>query len=170
MYMKSIIYACAMAGSLFGLAAQAVPPQSLPDITLGETGAVFGDCGDFFVLTDYEINVQVVQYFNPDRSLKREFFKFRPNYQIFYNSEEPSFWLASNSDPQQRWLRYENDVPVWTAASNNFTVTAPGYGAVLQLHQRLTINFVTGEVSMKGPDDFSTGNFDAFCAALRASP
>jgi len=168
--MKLLTLTCAIAATLFSLTASATPPQNLPDMTLGETGAPVLDCGDFFVLTDYEINIEIVQYFNRDGSLKSEFFKFRPSYQIFYNSEDPSFWLATNSDPQQRWMRYDNDAPVWAGASNNFTVTAPGYGVVLQMHQRLTINFVTGEIFMKGPDDISTGNFDAFCAALRANP
>lgn len=168
--MKAFKLFCALTATLFSVAVWAAPPERLPVETTVEIGSPIWDCGDFIILRDTEFDSEVVQYFNADGSLKKVFFKIRPIYDILYNSEEPSFWLASNSDPTQRWLMFQDDTPVFATATNKITFTAPRYGVVFQLHQRLKINLVTGEIFSKGPDDLSAGNFDALCAPLRPNP
>lgn len=170
--MNTIKLSCAIGAMIFGVTAWAAPPERLPVMTYLETGEPIWYCvdGDFLILRDTEYAVEVVQYFNVDGSLKKAFYKLRTNYDILYNSEEPSFWLATNSDPTQRWMTFQDGEPVAASAVNKVTVTAPGYGVVFQLHQRLTINFVTGEIFAKGPDDLSIGNFDGLCAVLRHNP
>ena len=170
--MKTTKLSCAIAALFFCVTAWAAPPERLPVQTFSEAGTPIWYCidGDFYILRDTEFEVDAVLYFNVDGSPKKAFYKIRPNYDILYNSEEPSFWLATHSDPTQRWVSFKDGDPVFAAAVNKVTVTAPGYGVVFQVHQRLTINFVTGEVFSRGPDDLSAGNFDGLCAPLRHNP
>ena len=169
--MKRIIATLAIAMMMCGGAAWAVPPERLPIMVFEGTGSPFADCGDFFILNDYKVSLEIIQYFNADGSLNREFYKFRPSYDVYFNSQDPSYWLSSTLDPIQRWLYFRNGEPYWATASNNFTITAPGYGVVMQLHHRLRMDWTTGEVVFeKGPNDLWAGNFDAICAALRVNP
>jgi hypothetical protein len=167
--MKPIISMCAIAAMTCSVAAWAVPPEQYPIVPFQVTGDPITDCGDFLVLADYRGEVYQRDYFNNDGTLKRIFYSFNFSDQVFYNSNDPSYWLPGDRGHSQVWYHFQDGVPV-SAAQNGpqIKVTIPGYGAVLLEGGRLVYDIALGEfVLVAGRHDLFNGITDAFCAALR---
>lgn len=167
--MKLINAAFAIAALICGTTAWAVTPVRVPLESFQVVGEEFTDCGDFKVLDDWGYEGEEITYFNEDGSINRIMYKLRFPGGIYYNSNQPSYWLSGNAEHATRWLYFKDGEPTTaTAVNHSIFVTAPGYGVVFKTASRLEIDWVTGEITFQaGTDDYQAGNFDALCAALR---
>jgi len=170
--MKRIIAAFAIAGMVCGSAAWADKPVQYPGWTDIVTGAPLADCGDFWILVDFRGEVKYERhYFNNDGSINRIFWPVWWHDSIYYNSNDPSYWVAGTAEHQQQWLYFKDGVPVaYSPNGPMIHVNIPGYGPVALVTGTWEFDLTLGRVTfMSNPHNWvlETGEFDAFCAALR---
>jgi hypothetical protein len=167
--MKPIISMCAIAAMTCSVAAWADKPEQYP-IAYQVTGFLVADCGDFLVLQDYGVEGYERHYFNKDGSLNRIFSNLDFPDGIYYNANDPSYWLAGTAEHTQSWLHFdENGDPInYVESGPAFRIIVPGYGAVFIGTGHAIYDANAGQWTfLAGPRDFLRGNFDALCAALR---
>jgi len=165
---KQIVWPCAIAAMMCGVAAWADKPEQYPIEPTQITGEFLADCGDFLVLTDYRLEGFGRNYFNEDGSPNRIFLRFDAVDSIYYNSEDPSYWVAGSGEHAQFWIHFKDGEPINQVATGpSYKVTVPGYGAVFMAVGRVHFDYTTGEVTFQAGQADILGNFDAICAALR---
>ena len=162
--------------SLFGIAAltvmsaaNAVPPTRWTVGPLDFTGFYVGSCGDFNILTDYRVHSDWTVFYDaagvPIRVTRKAFIDNGTS--VYYNSEDPSYWLAGG--PGERELN-TFDVTSGTVATRaaSFKVVVPGYGNIFMNAGRIILVIATREILFEaGQMDFYDGDFEALCSALR---
>ena len=174
--MKRIIAAFAIAMMVWGSAAWADKPFDYPprdnEIYVGVPTV---DCGDFWILNDFNASVYQRAYFNNDGSINRMFWRVYWRDSVYYNSNDPSYWLPGISEHQQQWLYFEDGAPVrYSPNGPAGHVNLPGYGPVILYTGTWIYDLTLGEVDfIANPHTASWLNgdnaeeMDAFCAALR---
>jgi len=129
------------------------------------------DCGDFNILSDYSALGHTTFFFDNDGNLVRELNHYRYINSSYYNSNDPTVRVYGSGEVENLHWDYVGDPPTVANAGVSFSVKLPGYGVVFIRAGRLVFDLTTFEIVFEaGPNDLSTGNFEAFCAALRASP
>jgi hypothetical protein len=161
----SLVLAIA-ASSLASAALAAAPVKS----TLGPVdvvGQFVADCGDFQVLNDYRFEAMIVDYYDKDGGQPRSKVKQWYSPSIYYNSADPSYWIAGNpAQHEQIWLNFEQGF--LAASGPAVKITLPGDGVIFHTAGRVVFDFTLGEfVFVAGPHDSIFGNVEALCAALR---
>jgi len=144
-------------------------PEQVPFGPFFNTQEEVTDCGDFRVLTDYTVIGHNRLYLNKDGSLDRIFTNVDFVDAIYYNSNDPSYWLPGTAEHAQQWLHFDDDETLidMIVTGSPTRVILPGYGSVFMGVGRIKFDLVTGEVTFTGRLDQLTGNNDALCAALR---
>jgi hypothetical protein len=167
--MKTWTMALSVLAMLCSVAAWADKPERSPFGPFFNTQEEVTDCGDFRVLTDYTVVGYNRFYLNKDGSLDRLFTNVDFLDGIYYNSNEPSYWLPGTAEHAQQWLHFDDDeTAIDVIFSGSPTrVILPGSGSVFMGVGRIKFDLVTGEVTFTGRFDQLTGNNDALCAALR---
>jgi len=171
--MKRITAALAIATMVCGSAAWADKPVQYPVGPDQVTGFFVADCGDFFVLSDFRSEGYARDHFNSDGSLNRTFFNLQYPDGIYYNANDPSYWLAGKAEHTQQWMYFQNGMATkFVEVGPVFKVTVPGYGVVFHATGRKIweYNQDLGQWENTwgaGPSDYLEGNSDALCAALR---
>ena len=151
-------------------AAWADKPEQYPMESFQVTGELVGDCGDFLVLSDYRVEETERRYFNSDGTLNRIMFDMEFPDGIYYNSNDPSYWLPGKAEHRQVWYHFKDGVAYdAVVVGPTYRVVAPGYGVVLIDTGRFVFDLTLGEITFSaGPHDvIISGDFDAICAALR---
>lgn len=167
--MKRIIAAFAMAMVVCGSAAWANKPVEYP-LAEKVTGFLVTDCGDFLVLLDYRVEGYERHYFNSDGSLNRIFVNWDFPDGIYYNADNPSYWLEGTAEHSQAWTHFdENGDPInYVYVGPSFRVIVPGYGVVFLTTGRGIWDYSAGKLTfLAGPQMSETGESEALCAALR---
>jgi hypothetical protein len=165
--MKTVMMALGALAITCSVAAWAGKPERIP-IAGGATGELVTDCGDFELLTDYQAEGYVLNYFNRDGSLDKVFVNVDFVGGIYYNADDPSYWLPGVAEHAQRWYYMKDGGMQWVEIGSPFRVILPGHGPVLMGVGRLVHDLTTGAITfMAGRWDPYVGNFDAICAALR---
>jgi hypothetical protein len=169
--MKPIISMCAIAAMTCSVAAWADKPIEYP-ISFQVTGAPLTDCGDFLILQDYRVEGYERQYFNKDGSLNKIFRNLAFPDGVYYNANDPSYWLPGHGEQSQIWFHFDEngDLINYVYAGVELKVTVPGYGVVITQagHMVWEFNGAAWEPKLlAGRLDYARGEFDAFCAALR---
>ena len=167
--MKRTALVCGIAAILCGAAAWADRPEQIPFEPIQVTGELLTDCGDFLVLVDYRLEGFERRYLNSDGSLNKILFEYRFPDSIYYNSNDPSYWLPGIGERNRQWWRFKDGVPtVALGTGAPIRVVAPGFGRVLFQLGVWKYDFTVGDfVFEAGPRDLGDGDIDAFCAALR---
>jgi hypothetical protein len=174
--MKPIISMCAIAAMTCSVSAWADKPEQVPpQDDLIYTGVPFHDCGDFWILNDFNGSVYQRIYFNNDGSINRMFWRVYWRDSVYYNSDDPSYWLPAISEHQLQWLYFKDGVPVlYSPNGPQVHVNVPGYGPVGLWTGTWEYDLTLGEfVFVANPHTASSFNgnnaedLDAFCAALR---
>lgn len=168
--MKTRMMVLSTLAMMCSVAAWANKPEQLQSWSSQAFGEEVANCGDFLVLTDYSIDASGRAYFNKNGSLNRLYFDFDVTQSIYYNSEEPSYWLPGSSEHIQQWIRFNENEDATNLVTTGVAakVILPGYGPVLMGVGRLKLDFAAGEFTfMAGQFDQFAGNLDPICAALR---
>ena len=166
---KLIISMCTVALLTFMSAANAGRPTKLALGPLQFDGQLVGSCGDFDILTDYSVHAILMFYYDAagnEVRITRKLFVDNGN-AIYYNSEEPSYWLPGDNGAREvDTLNVVNGTVTSTATT--FKITLRGHGVIFINAGRIVYNADTGEVLFQaGPLDYFNADFDALCAALR---
>ena len=168
--MKTIVSMCAIAAMTFSVAAWADKPEQTP-MSWTEVGSPAFDCGDFFILYDLRLDGYERDYFNSDGSISRILFHFAFRDTVYYNSNDPSYWLAGTAEHQNQWVYFKDGAPVlYAPVGPILRVIVPGYGPVAMATGRWIYDIATQELvfnSNPHNGEFHYGDMDAFCAALR---
>jgi hypothetical protein len=167
--MKTRVMALSALAMLCGAAAWADKPERTPFGPFFNSAEEVTDCGDFRVLTDYTVSGYNRLYLNKDGSLDRIFTSVDFIDGIYYNSNDPSYWLPGTAEHAQQWLEFDDDETLIDIvfSGSPTRVIVPGYGSVFMGVGRIKFDVVNGEVSFTGQFDQLTGNNEAICAALR---
>ena len=174
--MKPIISMCAIAAMTCSVAAWADKPMEYPGWSETVTGVPTADCGDFMILNDFRAEITFERhYFNNDGSINRMFWRVYWRDSVYYNSNDPSYWLPGISEHQQQWLYFKDEVPVLYSPNGPAQhVNVPGYGPVALIAGTYEFDATLGElVFIANPHTANLFNgdnaedMDAFCAALR---
>jgi len=173
--MKRIFAAVAMTMMVCASAAWADKPEQFP-MSYSEYGNPLFDCGDFLILQDVRVEGYQRHYFNNDGSLNRILYHVAFRDSVYYNSNDPSYWLPGTAEHQSQWLYFENGVPVSYSPNGPLArVILPGYGPVALMTGTWVYDITLGEmVFMPNPRTREVwdglaygGELEAFCAALR---
>jgi hypothetical protein len=145
----------------------AAPPIKATIGPFEVVGQFVADCGDFQVLNDYRFEATIHDYFDKSGVNYKSLIKQWYSPSIYYNSTEPSFWVAGNpAEHEQIWLNFEKGF--LAASGPAVKVVLPGGGVVFHSAGRVVFDFALGEfVFIAGPHDPIYGNVGALCAALR---
>jgi hypothetical protein len=153
----------------FGIASAAIaaPPMKSRIGPVDVVGQFVADCGDFQVLNDYRFEATIHDYFDKSGANYKSLVKQWYSPSIFYNSAEPSYWIAGNpAQHEQIWLNFEQGF--LAASGPAVKITLPGDGVIFYTAGRVVWDFALGQfIFIAGPHDSIFGNVDALCAALR---
>ncbi|MFN2201970.1 MAG: hypothetical protein ACK2UO_12235 [Caldilineaceae bacterium] len=165
--MKPIISMCAIAAMTCSVAAWADKPVEYPISYSAYANPLF-ECGDFQILFDTRVEGYERHYFNNDGSLNRILYHVAFRDTVYYNSNDPTYWLPGTAEHQQQWLYFENGVPVlYSPAGPIVRVILPGYGPVALWTGTWVYDITLGELVFNSHPRNFTFESDAFCAALR---
>ena len=148
-------------------AAIAAPPVKSTVGPFDVVGQFVADCGDFQVLNDYRFEAIIHDYYDKNGANYKSLVKQWYSPSIYYNSSEPSYWLAGNPAQHEHvWLKFEEGF--LAASGPAVKITLPGHGVIFHTAGRVVFDFALGEfVFVAGPHDSLFGEVDALCAALR---
>jgi hypothetical protein len=169
MAMKTRMVALGALAMMCGVTAWAGKPETYPYGPRQVIGEEVANCGDFLVLTDYSIEGFARFYLNKDGSFRLLLNLVAPE-SIYYNSEDPSYWLPGTAENISQWYYFNaNDEAIyWVTTGAPFRVILPGYGPVFMNVGRVKLDIATQEFTfIAGQFDNLNGNLDAICAALR---
>jgi hypothetical protein len=145
--------------ALGGSASAAGPERETIQV---EDTEFIADCGDFDVLTDYVLDLEMIIFFdsagNPDYA--------RVHYKVhdfYYNSETGEGFAETESGYNLVDLPSEREV---ISAGLAYRVTVPGGGAVLLQAGRLVFDDAGDVVFEAGPHQVLSGDTDKLCEAL----
>jgi hypothetical protein len=146
--------------ALAGSASAETPPEVL---TFHEEGTEFiADCGDFDVLTDFELDLRVIVFFDDEgnEDFARLHFAF---HDFFYNSVTGEGFPETNSTNNLVDLQTGNEI---TSEGLSYHVTVPGEGVVLLQAGRLVFDEAGEVVFEAGPHQVLNEDTDKLCEAL----
>lgn len=166
---KLIIAMFGIAALTIMSAANAVPPgrSTLGPLTL--VGIPVGNCGDFNILTDYTVHSEFTLFYDnegtPIRLTRKVFVENGTS--IYYNSNDPSYWLAGG--PGERELnQFDLTTGIVATTGVSYKVVLPGSGVIFINAGRIVMNVATREIYFEaGQTQWYDGDFEALCSALR---
>jgi hypothetical protein len=131
--------------------------------TFQEEGTEFiADCGDFDVLTDFVLDLEIITFFDSagDPDYARLHLTF---HDFYYNSETGEGFAETESGTNLVDFPSGEEV---TSAGLSYRVTVPGGGAVLLQAGRLVFDAAGNVVFEAGPHQVLSGDTDKLCEAL----
>ena len=138
-------------------------------LTLTDQMEVVADCGDYFVLENFDSKLTLKFHYDKDGALIKEMDNFRMiGHSTFYNSEYPE--IALRGGPEGiiiKGLFVDDALTKLTLSGLNYKVTLPGVGMIFHQGGHYIFDFGTGMwTQVGGPDDLFSGDIDALCEAL----
>ena len=138
-------------------------------LTLTDQMEEVANCGDYFVLENFDAKLTLKFHYGKDGTLVKEMDNFRMiGHSTFYNSEYPD--IALRGGPEGIIIKaafVDDEVTKLTMSGLNYKVTLPGVGMVFHQGGHYVFDFATGMwTQVGGPDDFFSGDTDALCEAL----
>jgi hypothetical protein len=124
------------------------------------------DCGDFDVLTDFELDIREVVFFDDEgkEDFARVHFQFHDFFYSLDNSGTVGEGFAeTNSGNDLVDLPSGNEI---TSVGLSYHVTVPGEGVVLLQAGRLVFDEAGEIVFQAGPHQVAEEDFDKLCEAL----
>ena len=158
-----------VASAMFGIAltASATPPEQ-DRSSSSVQGQTVGNCGDFWVLTDYYLDISYKLFFDKSGNAIRDLAVVNlDGFSKYYNSTDPDRFVEGGPHEVQV-QRFDFAENTYTFMGPGWRINLPGQGVIFLTTGRLVVDWGTKEVLFQaGPQDWLEGNLDELCAALR---
>jgi hypothetical protein len=125
--------------------AMAVPPERFEFDPFRFTGFAIAECPGFSVLWDGTIATSGMVFFDRDGLPKRVFSRTTFTDTVFYNSVDPSYFVAGGPVEFQNEHDYAPDDPVLKFTGVPVNITVPGYGVIWHWPGHIVRDLSTGE-------------------------
>ena len=161
---KRWVTATAVASLVLTAAANAAKPVKVDFEPFFYSGYEIADCGSFKVMWDGWIDTTSWTFFNNQGEVVRTSSWVRFSDTVFYNSNDPSYYLTGG--PSEIEIdRFNGNY--WIVEGIPVNVTVPGYGVIWHWPGRMIRDLTTGEIVFQaGPPTKNMSDVSALCAAL----